>query len=158
MTKVEWELFVKHFKAGYPRMKFLEDEAEKDVWFSYMVNVDFLIAKKVAKICFLTYQYPPKISEFMQQIDRMEERAKDKKSEIKKIYMLMEGYYPVSLRDAGRFKAFEDAIKDKDFKSVMKKAVKIKDSVIEVVMSVERGERESLPLLSECIKECISNV
>ena len=157
MTQSEWYTLAKHFKAGFERQKFLESKNELDVWYSAIKDIDFKLAKEAAKQCICNNHFAPTVSDFVDQVNRIKACNNAYNQQIKRIYMEMEEYYPVCLRDKDRKSVFIKVISGKTASDAIANATRIKKSVISVVKSVENGYRDHLPSMSDCIRECADN-
>lgn len=158
MTRQEWNELARHLSVAYRSQKFLVEKAELDIWYGYLKTFSYERVKECAKEWVYSSPYAPRLADFADKIRRKQTQAKDYNMRIKAIYYEMESYYPVSLRDKDRFEAFKKALRTSSPAEAVMSANAIKMDVISVVKAVENGEREELPTLSECIRECTQDV
>lgn len=157
VTRDEWNILKGYLTEYYQKYRhFLTKDKECEVWFGYFAKMDYEIGKDAVNMSFARCSYPPTIQQILEIYKEIVEDRQAQNKQVYEIYREMETYYPMSLRDDDRIEAFKTAISSVESHQRINTARLIHNRVIGRVKDAERGNVDNLPVLSECIRECVN--
>jgi len=156
VTRDQWWELAKHIKTAFPKDKsFMHTPESVDIWYNLVYEWEYDICKQAVWDCIQKSNFPPSIAELKDAYDIRRSKHDELNRNIRDIYTEMENYYPECLRDKDRIKTFRNAVKTVSNDKVIVYAKKIQTGVIERVRQAEKGDIDSLPTLSECIRSVV---
>ena len=159
MTKEQWMELAKHIKTAFPKDRtFMASQEDAEIWYNLVMDWSFEDCKSAVWKHINNSNFPPSLHELKACYDMRRQEVEDFNKRIREIYREMANYYPECLRDKDSHEAYKNALKQVGRKQAIECAIRLRETVIGRVMSVERGNSDDLPPLSECIRSCFDEL